>query len=677
MVRRIVFRVLLFVILASTPLITVVGVSAAPPANDAFQRTWARTDKPVADLAVSRTWMWGPEANTGPLTEPYAEAPGGNRTVQYFDKSRMEDNSYRATAPWDVTNGLLVVELMTGQMQVGDSAFVTRAPAQENVAGDADDPTGPTYVTFAGLRGAAPAADGATITQRVNRAGTITNDPSLAGQGVTAAYHVTVPGIDHQVASPFWAFMNSSGLVYENGSTTTASLFENPFYATGYPVTEAYWANVKVGGTYRDVLMQCFERRCLTFTPGNPAGWQVEAGNVGQHYYRWRYSEAAQQNIAIASASNIVTLTSSSLTNVPGMSTSITTTIAGDLAVTFSGEGDVSGSSPLYVEALVDGAPASPNTAILAVGAYSGTHSFTFVANGIAAGSHTVQMQWFTVPGATAHLARRSLVVQATPNSADLGSMAVAATAAGPTTIVMSTTFVPISGLSASIQTAAGADLSITLSAEANGAPTGQMHIRAMVDGNVANPAAVAFAQGDFDGARSFTFTATDVSAGTHTVQFQVRVDAGSSGAITTRRTVLVVASPPVATRGGLSVATPTGGPIVSTTSTDWVDVPGLSTAIDTPNDSTLAATVSAEAATTAGGLGDVRIVVDGTPARPSDAILAVRTLGDYRGTQSFTFVLDHLGAGTHTIVVQARVNSGQTFAMNLRSLSVVAWPRQ
>jgi hypothetical protein len=27
----------------------------------------------------------------------------------------------------------------------------------------------------------------------------------------------------------------------------------------------------------------------LTFAPDNPAGWQVEMGNVGQHYVAWRY----------------------------------------------------------------------------------------------------------------------------------------------------------------------------------------------------------------------------------------------------------------------------------------------------------------------------------------------------------------------------------------------------
>jgi hypothetical protein len=68
-------------------------------------------------------------------------------------------------------------------------------------------------------------------------------------------------------------------------------LFANPYYATGYPLTEAYWVAVRVAGVQRDVLTQCFERRCLTWTPSNPAGWQVEAGNVGQHYYAWRYGQ--------------------------------------------------------------------------------------------------------------------------------------------------------------------------------------------------------------------------------------------------------------------------------------------------------------------------------------------------------------------------------------------------
>ncbi|RIK40591.1 MAG: hypothetical protein DCC58_13660 [Chloroflexi bacterium] len=270
-----------------------IRADAVAPGNAAFQRTWERTDQPVLAGVVARTWMWGPEANTQPILEEYAESPNGLRTVQYFDKARMEITypGGDQSSVWYVTNGLLVVELMTGRLQVGDNTFRQYAPALVNVAGDADDPNGPTYATMAALRTMPPYANGATITTRVDRNGNLTNDPALAAYGVTAAHRVTVPGIDHQVASPFWAFMNSSGTVYKPSLYVDEPLFLSAFYATGYPVTEAYWATVRVGGTLRLVLLQCFERRCLTYTPGNPPGFLTEAGNVGQHYHYWRYVE--------------------------------------------------------------------------------------------------------------------------------------------------------------------------------------------------------------------------------------------------------------------------------------------------------------------------------------------------------------------------------------------------
>ena len=85
--------------------------------------------------------------------------------------------------------------------------------------------------------------------------------------------------------------MNSEGVVWEEEYIEDA-LFPNPYYATGFPVTEAYWSEVMVAGIPQDVLWQCFQRRCLTYTPGNIAGWQVEVGNVGLHYYDWRYDDA-------------------------------------------------------------------------------------------------------------------------------------------------------------------------------------------------------------------------------------------------------------------------------------------------------------------------------------------------------------------------------------------------
>jgi Tol biopolymer transport system component len=274
--------------------------AAAPPGNDSFQRTWARTDRPVADLVVSRTWMWGPEATTALLSEPYLQSPGGTRQVQYFDKSRMEITQPGAVDDglWYVTNGLLVVEMMSGQLQIGDMTFETREPAFENVAGDPGQPVGLglPYALLADLRSEPAHDEGAVITARVDRfAGSplnppylvISDDPSKAAFGVTAEQYV--PETQHRVASVFWAFVHATGAVVESGQLVTAPLFQNPFYATGLPITEAYWARVAVAGTPKDVLVQCFERRCLTYTPDNPPGWQVEAGNVGLHYHQWRY----------------------------------------------------------------------------------------------------------------------------------------------------------------------------------------------------------------------------------------------------------------------------------------------------------------------------------------------------------------------------------------------------
>lgn len=259
--------------------------------TSAIYRTWQRTDQPVLDLQASRTWMWGPVANTGIFLESYEQGPNGVRIVIYYDKSRMEITipSGDPNSPWYVTNGLLVVELVTGRLQLGDSTFEQFEPALLNVAGDADDADGPTYATFGGLLGALPVPTGSAITATVDRAGVVGANPDLAGQGVTAAHFV--PETNHTVASVFWDFMNSQGLVYENGVTNTAALFQNPFFATGLPITEPYWAKVKVGGTVQDVLIQVFERRVMTYTPTNSGGFQVESGNVGQHYRTWRYEQ--------------------------------------------------------------------------------------------------------------------------------------------------------------------------------------------------------------------------------------------------------------------------------------------------------------------------------------------------------------------------------------------------
>ncbi len=255
-----------------------------------FTDVWSPLDQPVEAGLVQRTWNWGPNA-FDVTTEPYAEAQQGERLVVYFDKSRMEiSNPYGdKSSAWYVTNGLLVSEMITGRLQLGVQEFQQRQPAQIPVAGDPDDTTGPLYSTFLPLAGAAPLPEGSIVTQTLARDGTVGANVDLAAYGVTAVD--LVPETQHRIASVFKAFLNSSGTIYQDGHDVNGTLYDPTFYETGYPITAPYWSRVKVAGTVKDVLIQCFERRCLTYTPSNPDGWKVEMGNVGQHYYRWRYGE--------------------------------------------------------------------------------------------------------------------------------------------------------------------------------------------------------------------------------------------------------------------------------------------------------------------------------------------------------------------------------------------------
>ena len=263
-------------------------------ANADFQRVWDRTDKLVAANAASRTWLWGPSPFTAGLQEDYVEAPGGKRIVQYFDKSRMEITNPTGdpTSPYYVTNGLIAVELITGRMQVGDSKFTELTPAEIGVAGDSDDTSGPTYKTLGGLTSVTTEDSGNLITKAIDRAGVQRDGTAEFGQyRVKQAIFEKATG--HNIAQPFWDFLNTTGPVLNpQGVSITGRIFDPVYYATGLPITEAWWAKVKVGGQVRDVLVQAFERRVLTFTPSNSAAFQVEMGNIGRHYYEWRYNPA-------------------------------------------------------------------------------------------------------------------------------------------------------------------------------------------------------------------------------------------------------------------------------------------------------------------------------------------------------------------------------------------------
>ena len=272
---------------------------AAPGFGDTgFENTWNRVDKPVQDLpGVGRGYTWGPPApNAGNIsTEPYN---GAARKVQYFDKARMEINNPGGN-PNDlfyVTTGLLVKELVTGNRQDGDSAFTALPPSQVQVAGDTNEgganPLAPTYASFRFV---------GTFFEKENSVGKMSGQPitawlersGLVSSGLVPEQRL-LKGYDevtgHNIADVFEDYGNLNGPIWNGSAFVNGSVFFGlPLYVFGRPITEPYWVRTVVRGEMQDVLVQLFERRVLTYTPSNPDGFKVEMGNVGQHYYRWRY----------------------------------------------------------------------------------------------------------------------------------------------------------------------------------------------------------------------------------------------------------------------------------------------------------------------------------------------------------------------------------------------------
>ena len=253
------------------------GVAAADPA---VQDVWRSQDGPVHDGTVARTWLWGPDTFAS-TPEPYAEGPGGKRDVYYFDKTRMELNDPTAdrSSPWFVTNGLLVRDMILGAVQTGDAAFAPASPASVPLAGDPqpDNPDAPTYASLNGLAAIQPGREladrtGQPVEEVLTRDGTVSGDPALGGYTTLARYD---PVTGRNIATVFADWLDSQSW--------------DALYVVGRPLSEPYWVHVSVDGTPQWVLVQAFERRVLTFTPTNEAGWQIEMGNVGQHYYVWRY----------------------------------------------------------------------------------------------------------------------------------------------------------------------------------------------------------------------------------------------------------------------------------------------------------------------------------------------------------------------------------------------------
>lgn len=272
-------------VVVSTAMIAVwvgtMGVQAAAGyASPLIQANWDQAERVQPNF-------WGPlaTARDGQM-EPYKEGPDGKRLVQYFDKARMEQFDPKA----HVTTGLLTVELKSGKVQLGDSTFEQRVPAQINIAGD----PGTSGLTYADLSKLAEFYDASS--PNTYSAYIYTDDHQFTpltaqnSKPYAAQFDVPAPGDTFKyiadpsnhygqvVYAPFQDFIDrltASGVPVDQ--------------TPGYPISPVVVAQVPIGGKPTTVFVQAFERRVLTYNPNNPAAFRVEFGNIGQHYYRWRY----------------------------------------------------------------------------------------------------------------------------------------------------------------------------------------------------------------------------------------------------------------------------------------------------------------------------------------------------------------------------------------------------
>jgi hypothetical protein len=258
-------------------------------AAPAFRDVWNASDQAVQNGSVARSYTWGPRPWFD-YKEYYRQSPNGLRQVQYFDKARMEINDPGNSTVRGVTNGLLTVEMVGGRVKLGDSTSfeenLPRDPATVPVAGDpgSRNPNAPTYASFRGVATVDndyrdPDRTGQRTGATLDKLGNRTVNETLAQDPATeiVAYN-TVTG--HNVPRVFRDFL-------QNGPV-------DALFAFGYPITDPYWVRARVAGEEKDIFVQLYERRVVTYTPSNPAAFRVEMGNVGQHYFQWRYPHLGQ-----------------------------------------------------------------------------------------------------------------------------------------------------------------------------------------------------------------------------------------------------------------------------------------------------------------------------------------------------------------------------------------------
>ncbi len=326
------------------------------------------------------------------------------------------------------------------------------------------------------------------------------------------------------------------------------------------------------------------------------------------------------------------------------------------VAVTFSSLDFIMGvnDEPLFVRALIDGVEAEPGPIVLSAGfdqnRYA-SHSFTFTAT-VNAGIHIVQMQWSSEASVSGAYLRNGSIFVAVDSQVDTGHRVITRTKrlnAPLTKEDASWTAIPDTSLSFNVPEKGEVAITFAGSVKMNSGE--YLFIRAVIDGGAvqASPVDHTIADRSYHyAARSLTFTAADLTAGKHNVQFEWK--SSKNGTITNASlgawTVTALTGPRETSQSRFDVV-----PLpaqATTTNYQLEPVPGLESTVRIDTISDIAVTFSA--AFSGQGMLLATVTSDGVPVEEQEIILHSPELSSYdngatwvtedAGAQSYTFAL-------------------------------------
>ena len=327
------------------------------------------------------------------------------------------------------------------------------------------------------------------------------------------------------------------------------------------------------------------------------------------------------------------------------------------VAITFSALDFVMGvnDEPLYVRALIDGVEAEPGPIVFSAGFDQNrfaSHSFTFTTT-VNSGIHIVQMQWSTEASVTGWYFRNGSIFVAVDSQDDTAHRVVTRTNRLTTPLTKddaSWTAIPDSSLSFTIPERGDVALTFAGSVKMNAGDF--LFIRAVIDGGAvpALPIDNTIADHSYHfAARSLTFSANDLKAGKHSVQFEWKSSKNDviTNATLGAFTVAALTGPRETSQSNFDVVPL---PAQATTTTAQLEpVPGLESAVKIDTISDIAVTFSA--AFSGQGMLLATVTSDGVPVEEQEIILHSPEISSYDNGQ--TWVTEDAGAQSYTFALK------------------------